>query len=103
VSEDITAFVGLDVHKESTAIAVAEGGWEAPRFVGTVGPELAALRKALGKIGTAETLQGVTRPAPVPMGSRVSCRRKVIVAKSSCRPRSPVGRASGSRPIGAMR
>jgi len=37
VSEDITAFVGLDVHKESIAIAVAQAGCGAPRFIGTTG------------------------------------------------------------------
>jgi hypothetical protein len=35
----ITSFVGLDVHKDSTAIAAAETGREAPRFLGTVGPD----------------------------------------------------------------
>jgi hypothetical protein len=29
----ITSFVGLDVHKDSTAIAAAETGREAPRFL----------------------------------------------------------------------
>jgi hypothetical protein len=36
----ITGFVGLDAHAESTAIAVAEVGRTAPRFVGTVGARI---------------------------------------------------------------
>jgi hypothetical protein len=32
MSENITAFVGLDVRKESIAIAVAQPGRGAPRF-----------------------------------------------------------------------
>jgi transposase len=51
MSENITAFVGLDVHKESIAMAVAEPGRAAPRFVGTTGPELAQLLKALAHCG----------------------------------------------------
>jgi len=47
VEKNITSFVGLDVHKESIAIAVAQADREAPRFLGTVGPELAQLLKAL--------------------------------------------------------
>ena len=38
--DDITAYVGLDVHKDSIAIAVAAPGRAAPRFVGTTGPLL---------------------------------------------------------------
>jgi transposase len=51
MDELITGFVGLDAHAESTAIGFAEAGREAPRFVGTVGPKLAELKKALGKLG----------------------------------------------------
>lgn len=47
MKETITSYVGLDVHKDSIAIAVAEAGRSAPRFVGTTPPELAALCKAL--------------------------------------------------------
>ena len=54
--DDITAFVGLDVHKQSIAIAVAEPGREAPRFVGTTGPQLGELLKALSRLGPAATL-----------------------------------------------
>ena len=49
---DITMFVGLDVHKDSVAIGVAEQGRAEPRFVGTCGPELRELLKALAHLGS---------------------------------------------------
>ncbi len=57
MKETITSFVGLDVHKDSVAIAVAEAGRQAPRFIGTVVPSLASLRRALRGIdSTSRTL-----------------------------------------------
>lgn len=49
MKEPITSFVGLDIHKDSIAIAVAEAGRSTPRFVGTTVPTLASLCKALGR------------------------------------------------------
>lgn len=51
MDNDITAFVGLDVHQGSIAVAVADPGRAAPRFVGTTGPQLAQLLKALSHLG----------------------------------------------------
>jgi transposase len=51
VQDDITAFVGLDVHKDSTAVAVAGSGRAAPHFIGTCGPQLAQLLKVLSGLG----------------------------------------------------
>lgn len=51
MDDDITGYVGLDVHKNSIAVAVAEPGRTAPRFVGTTGPQLSGLLKALSHLG----------------------------------------------------
>lgn len=46
-----THFVGLDVHKDSIVIAVAEAGRESARVVGSVPFEWKALSKALDRLG----------------------------------------------------
>lgn len=51
---DITAFVGLDVHKDSVAIAVADPGRAAPRFIGTTGPRVSEVTQALEHLGPPE-------------------------------------------------
>jgi transposase len=56
MDNDITAFVGLDVHKNSIAIGVAEPGRAAPHFLGTTGPELVELTKALSHLGRPDQL-----------------------------------------------
>lgn len=47
MKETITSYIGLDIHKDSIAIAVAEAGRSAPRFIGTTPPDPATLCKAL--------------------------------------------------------
>lgn len=47
MKEAITSYVGLDIHKDSVAIAIAEAGRAAPRFVGTINPHPSELCKAL--------------------------------------------------------
>jgi transposase len=64
MNEVIRFFVGLDVHQESIAIAVADAGREEPRFLGTVGPDPAQLRKALTRIGAPPTLHIVYEAGP---------------------------------------
>ena len=68
MQEGNTTFVGLDVHKDSIAIAAAQSDREAPRFVGTVGPDLRHLRKALGNLGGIENLQVVYEAGPCGFG-----------------------------------
>lgn len=68
MDEVITGYVGLDAHAESTAIAVAETGRAAPRFVGTVGPRLAELVKALNRLGKPESLHVVYEAGPCGYG-----------------------------------
>jgi transposase len=68
VNDFITAYVGLDVHKDSIAIAVAENGRELPRFVGTVGSETTQLLKALKSLGTPESQLIVYEAGPCGYG-----------------------------------
>jgi transposase len=64
MEEIFTAYVGLDSHAESTAIAVAELGSAAPRFIGTVGAAFTELSKALGKLGQPSALRIVYEAGP---------------------------------------
>jgi len=66
--ENITAFVGLDVHKDSIAVAVAEPGRAAARFLGTTGPALAPLEKTLSHLGVPGQLWLVYEAGPCGYG-----------------------------------
>ena len=68
MSKPITSFVGLDVHQDSTAIGIAEAGREAPRFLGTVGPDLTQVLKALKSLGTPNSLMVVYEAGPCGYG-----------------------------------
>src|ERR1700728_36325 len=67
MDESITSFVGLDVHKDSIAIAVAEGR-DAPRFLGTVQSELQQLLKAFKGLGKAQSVLVVDEAGPCGYG-----------------------------------
>ncbi len=77
-------YVGLDVHKDSTAVAVSEPGAKA-RFVGTIGPELGELRTVLGKLGDAQDLEIVYEPGAA-TGVWITPRRGDQVYPSLCGP-----------------
>jgi len=47
MKEPITFYVGLDIHKDSVALAIADAGRAAPRFIGTINPLPSELCKAL--------------------------------------------------------
>ena len=53
----ITKYVGLDVSKDSIAVAVADEGREAPRYLGKISHDLSALRKLLSRVGEPEMLE----------------------------------------------
>lgn len=52
MEDDITVFIGLDVHKDSIAVAAADAGRGAPRFIGTCGAKLNEVCKTLANLGT---------------------------------------------------
>lgn len=61
----INFFVGLDVHKDSISIGVAQAGvHEGPRYLGSVGNDLGQLLKALKRIGPLDTLGTVYEAGP---------------------------------------
>jgi transposase len=47
MKEPITFYVGLDIHKDSIAIAIAQAGRDAPQFVGSTAANLAQVCKVL--------------------------------------------------------
>lgn len=47
MKETTTSYVGLDIHKDSVAIAIASAGRAAPRFLGTTPATLAGVAKVL--------------------------------------------------------
>ena len=56
MSKNITRFVGLDVHGETIAVAVADPGGEV-RSVGTIPNRPEAVRRLVRKLGEPETLR----------------------------------------------
>jgi transposase len=68
MEKNITSFVGLDVHKDSTAVAVAEAGRDTPRIIGTVGADLGQLLKALKNLGKPESMLVVYEAGPCGYG-----------------------------------
>jgi hypothetical protein len=47
MQEPITSYIGLDIHKDSVAIAIAPAGRGAPQFVGTTKANLAQVCKGV--------------------------------------------------------
>lgn len=68
MDESINFFVGLDAHKDSIAVAVCEAGREPSRFVGTLGPDVQGVLKALRKYGPAQHVSVVYEAGPTGYG-----------------------------------
>ena len=68
VKETITSYVGLDIHKATTAIAIADAGRTAPRFIGTINSSPAELAKALRRNCKAESSLIVYEAGPCGYG-----------------------------------
>ncbi|WP_258171232.1 transposase [Paenibacillus sp. R14(2021)] len=52
-----TKYIGMDVSKETIAVAIAESGREEPRFWGTIPHKPEAVRKLLKQLGEKEQLE----------------------------------------------
>lgn len=59
---------GLDVHKDSITIAVAEPGCAAARVIGTIGHDVPKLLKLLAKLGGAKAVHVVYEAGPTGWG-----------------------------------
>jgi len=77
MDEGTKVFIGLDVHKDSIAIAAAEAGRGAGRLIGQIAHDVPKLLKALGKLGEPGALHVVYEAGPTGYGLQ-----RALAAKS---------------------
>jgi transposase len=68
MEEGIKFFVGLDVHKDTIAVAVAEAGRTPARLVGTIAHDIAKLVKVLARYGEPRQVHVVYEAGPTGYG-----------------------------------
>ncbi len=68
MDEGIKFFVGLDVHKDSIAVAVAEAGRAPARLVATLAHDVGKLRKLLARYGDPQQVHVVYEAGPTGYG-----------------------------------
>ena len=68
MDEGIKFFVGLDVHKDTIAVAAAEAGREPARWVGTIAHDVGKLLKRLARYGGPAQVQVVYEAGPTGYG-----------------------------------
>jgi hypothetical protein len=68
MDEGIKFFVGLDVHKDSIAVAVAEAGRAPARLIGSIAHDVGKLRKLLARYGEPGAVQVVYEAGPTGYG-----------------------------------
>lgn len=68
MEQDIKLFVGLDVHKDSIAVAVAEAGRAPARLIGNMAHDVGKLMKLLARYGEPATVQVVYEAGPTGYG-----------------------------------
>jgi transposase len=76
MEEGIKFFVGLDVHKDSIAAAVAEAGRAPARLVGTVAHDVSKLLKLLARYGEPAQVQVVYEAGPTGYGLQRALARR---------------------------
>jgi len=77
----IRAYVGLDVHKESIAVAVGDAAGGVARFVGTISHDVAQLLKVLGRLGQQGDLEVVYEAGPTGYGLQRALVRQATPAR----------------------
>ena len=68
MDEGIRFFVGLDVHKDTIAVAVAEAGRAPARLIGSIAHDVGKLLKLLSRYGEARQVQVVYEAGPTGYG-----------------------------------
>jgi transposase len=68
MEEGIKFFVGLDVHKDSIAVSIAEAGRAAARLVGTIAHDVGKLLKVLSRYGEPGAVEVVYEAGPTGYG-----------------------------------
>lgn len=68
MDENIKFFVGLDVHKDTIAVAVAEAGRAPARLVGGIAHDVGKLRKVLARYGAPAQVHVVYEAGPTGYG-----------------------------------
>src|ERR1700687_5945749 len=68
MDEGIKFFVGLDVHKDTIAVAVAEAGRAPARLIGSIAHDVAKLLKLLARYGEPGAVQVVYEAGPTGYG-----------------------------------
>jgi transposase len=92
--------VGLDVHKDSIAIAAAQPGREAARVIAMIGHDVPKLLKVLGKLGAAPGVHVVYEAGPTGWGLQRTLMAKGYVCEviaPSKMPRRPGDRIKTDR------
>lgn len=68
MGEVIKVYVGLDVHKDTIAVAAAEAGRTAARLIGTLAHDVTKVCRALAKLGTPAQVHVVYEAGPTGYG-----------------------------------
>ncbi len=76
MEEGIKFFVGLDVHKDTIAVAVAEAGRAPARLVGSIAHDVARLLKRLACYGEPHAVQVVYEAGPTGYGLQRALARR---------------------------
>lgn len=81
MDELINFYVGLDVHKDTIAVSVAEAGRMPARLIGTLAHDVNKLLKVLGKLGKPEQIHVVYEAGPTGYGLQRALQGKGYVCE----------------------